>query len=134
MIMKSIKINFGENPHVLPLDFLPYSKGSKWFSVYRSLDVELSNGDRIIIPAGFETDLASVPKFLWSFFPPFGDDLIAYIIHDYLYGTKFYDRKFSDKEMYLWAKAIRKDHIDPYLRYVTVRMFGSLVWDDVIKL
>ena len=36
-------------------------------------------------PQGFRTDLASVPRFAWSIFPPTGDHEPAAVIHDYLY-------------------------------------------------
>jgi len=35
------------------------------------------------IPFGFESDGASVPKFLWSLYPPFGAYLEAAVIHDW---------------------------------------------------
>lgn len=36
------------------------------------------------VPKGFITDMASVPRILWSIFPPFGKYLRASIFHDYL--------------------------------------------------
>lgn len=131
--MEPIVINYGENIHTIPLDFFPESKGSKWFSLYRSLIIELSNGEIITIPAGFKTDLASVPKWLWGFFPPFGEALMAYIIHDYLYVHKPYNRRFADKEMLLWAEILRGEGFDPKARYYTVRALGWLVWYGYIK-
>jgi hypothetical protein len=48
---------------------------------YRSRD-----GRLFIVPAGFETDGASVPRPLWWLYPPFGGEYDrAAIIHDYLY-------------------------------------------------
>lgn len=131
--MNPIILKYGENPHTIPLDFFPNSKGSKWFSLYRSLEITLSNGHKITIPAGFKTDLASVPKFLWGFFPPFGKGLLAYIIHDYLYVNKLYNRSFSDKEMVLWAEILTSKTFDPRARYYTVRLFGWVVWNNIIK-
>ncbi len=127
------RLRYLEQPDKIHLDFLPESKGGKWFTLCEDLNVELSNGDWITIPKGFKTDLASVPKLLWGFFPPFGVDLIAYLIHDYLYVTKLYNRSFSDKEMYLWAKHLRDENIDPYLRYKTVRVLGGYVWSGKIS-
>lgn len=131
--MKPLKIPFGENPHVIPLDYHPQSKGAKWFTLYRAMEVTLSNGDTITIPAGFETDLSSVPKFLWGVFPPFGRGLMAYIIHDYLYIKKLYSRAFADKEMVIWAEKLKGQKFDPYARYYTVRAVGWLVWYKIIK-
>lgn len=128
-----IYIKFGENPSSIPLDYFPDSKGAKWFTLYRALNIELSNGEWIFVPAGFRTDLASVPKFLWSFFPPFGQGLMAYIVHDYLYVTKPYNRRFSDKEMLLWALELRSKKFDPWARYLTVRALGWLVWYKILR-
>lgn len=38
----------------------------------------------IKVPVGFSTDLASVPRLLWSIFPPLGKYSKAAVIHDYL--------------------------------------------------
>jgi hypothetical protein len=40
----------------------------------------------IVVPAGFETDGASVPRPLWWLYPPLGGDYDrAAVVHDYLY-------------------------------------------------
>lgn len=41
--------------------------------------------DQISVPIGFSTDLASTPRFLWAFFPPFGLYAKAAVVHDFLY-------------------------------------------------
>lgn len=41
---------------------------------------------KVIIPKGFETDFASVPRLFWIFFPPSSGKYVqAAVIHDYLY-------------------------------------------------
>lgn len=132
--MERIIIPFGTNPLYIPLVYYPRSRKSKFFELYTDLEVTLSNGDVIVIPKGFQTDLSSVPRWLWSFLPSYGVDLIAYIIHDYLYHTQKYSREFSDREMYLWAKILRDDNIDPWLRYKGVRLFGGLVWNKIVRI
>ncbi|MDB5429352.1 MAG: hypothetical protein JWP35_468 [Caulobacter sp.] len=44
--------------------------------------------DVITVPAGFVTDLASIPRAVWSFYPPDGPWVKAAIIHDFLYDTE----------------------------------------------
>lgn len=39
----------------------------------------------VIVPAGFRTDFASVPRGLWNVFPPVGKYAPAAVLHDYLY-------------------------------------------------
>jgi hypothetical protein len=48
-----------------------------------------SNDDKpIIVPRGFVTDLASIPRPLWSWLPPDGPWAKAAVIHDFLYFTQ----------------------------------------------
>ena len=45
-------------------------------------------GQTITVPAGFITDLASIPQFAWSFgFGPAGRWSRAAVVHDFLYAT-----------------------------------------------
>jgi hypothetical protein len=37
----------------------------------------------VTIPRGFQSDGASVPRVLWSIYPPFGKYLEAAVVHDY---------------------------------------------------
>ena len=39
----------------------------------------------VVVPRGMYTDLASVPKELWSIVGPIGTHLEASVVHDYLY-------------------------------------------------
>lgn len=117
-----------------------------------ALDIQLSNGMNIHIPKGFIWDLSSTPRFLWAFFPPDGDYELAYLIHDYLWIMKdemavhfgYYEmefsRKFTDDEMLRWAKVTNGTHkisyrnFDNWCRYIGVRWFGWLVWDEFISI
>lgn len=46
------------------------------------------SGEVITVPAGATTDLASIPRWAWSLFPPDGPWLKAAVVHDHLYRTK----------------------------------------------
>ena len=107
---------------------LKYKNGKKW-----ELDEEirhvLHNKEEIIIYRGFPTDLSSVPKFLWGVLPPYGDFLLASLVHDYLYTkNKSRGRKFADKEMLIVSNKTNKNKIDNYIRYFGVRLFGWYYW------
>lgn len=45
---------------------------------------EVNKESKILVPKGFKTDLASIPRFIWSFLPPNGKYQKAAILHDYL--------------------------------------------------
>jgi hypothetical protein len=44
-----------------------------------------SGAFEIIVPVGFVTDFASVPRPFWSFLPPYGPWTRAAIVHDFLW-------------------------------------------------
>ena len=41
----------------------------------------------ILVPVGFGSDGASVPRFMWAIYPPFGKYLEAAIVHDWFCVT-----------------------------------------------
>jgi hypothetical protein len=102
----------------------------------RNLSVSLSNGDLIVLPKGFQTDFSSIPEFLWSILKPFGDFLLAPLVHDWMYRTHYRKdvlgtygaRLFADKEMlYISKKTNGKkwyNRLDNHVRYYGVRAFG----------
>lgn len=101
------------------------------------LPVHLSNGDVITVPKGFETDFSSVPEFLWGVMKPFGDFLLAPIVHDWMYRNDYKvdelgwreARLFADKEMLYISKQTNKkkwyQRLDNQVRFALVRLFGG---------
>ena len=83
------------------------------------------NGKRFLIKKGFETDGASIPRWLWIIIDhPFAPKIVrAAVIHDYLYGLK-YNRKDADR---LFRQTLREDKVAEYkvrLMYAGVRLGG----------
>ena len=100
-------------------------KGGKLWTMFQSIDHTLHNGEVITIPQDFETDLSSVPKILWSIFPPYGNFILAALVHDYLYiADKTRGRRFADKEMLIISNKTHKNKLDNYIRFIGVRAFG----------
>lgn len=100
-------------------------KGGKMWELKQEIKHVLHDGDEILIPVGFKTDLSSVPKILWGVLPPFGPFLLAALVHDYLYiSDQSRGRKFADKEMIIVSNKLHSNKIDNYLRYWGVRVFG----------
>lgn len=46
---------------------------------------ETTGGYSIVVPVGYTTDGASIPRGLWNLFPPNGKYLEAAVVHDYIY-------------------------------------------------
>lgn len=83
-----------------PLVLEPTADGKRW-TIHEAFSYETDSGWIINVPKGFVTDLASVPRFLWPLFPPFGTYTRAAVLHDFLYDqhrrrVKHYSRAFAD--------------------------------------
>lgn len=82
---------------------------------------------KISIPAGFKTDLASIPRILWPFFAP-NDSVLVYpaVVHDYLYTCgDWVTRKFADDVLhsFLLLEGASRGDADSF--YIAVRLFGA---------
>lgn len=85
------------------------------------------DGVKYVIPKGFETDLASIPRILWPIFAPQYSGFVApSILHDYLYRcNNNIDRKFADEVLY---SALITENVSPFTAskfYLGVRLFGE---------
>lgn len=77
---------------------------------------------RTRIPAGFNSDMASTPRALWSVFPPCGKWTHSAIAHDYLLREGM-PREYADK--FFLRALLRHDRVHPAvarLMYWAVRL------------
>lgn len=87
---------------------------------------------KIIIPAGFRTDLASVPQIIWSLIPPFGKHSYAAVVHDYLYannrktvnGIFDFSRANCDEIFYNKMRYYQVGKFKAKTMWLAVRAFG----------
>jgi hypothetical protein len=90
------------------------------------------NGRELIVPAGFQCDGASVPRFLWSSVSPAIDPrtLRAAICHDYLYrnAPDGWTRKDADELFYDFIRADGLSWWASQKAYWGVRLFGTSSW------
>lgn len=110
-------------------------KGAYGWRLNNSMVIELSNGESLMIKAGFMFDMATVPRILWGIFPPYNDGIFAYLLHDFLYMNQDrhpLNRKQSDKELLFWLNLTNHCKIDNYIRFIFVRAFGWLWWKKII--
>src|SRR5687768_17546738 len=71
--------------------------GDKNFVLHSDLAYQIGiSSDSIIVPAGFVTDLASVPAPLLTWLHPNGPHALGAIIHDYLYWNQSCTRAEAD--------------------------------------
>lgn len=83
-----------------------------------------------VVPDGFESDGASVPRQLWSIFPPLGRYSIAALVHDYLYKHHSVKRKVADKIFLDLMAYLRVNWFKRKLMYRAVRMAGNSAYED----
>ena len=86
----------------------------------------------LVVPIGFESDGASVPRFFWRYvFPPGNVHAMrAAFLHDYVYREhpKGWTRKMADK---MFLVVMRRDGVDERRAkraYWGVRLFGYRSW------
>ena len=85
--------------------------------------------EELIIPAGFVTDFASVPRLFWTLFPRTGRYLVAAIVHDYLYWSQTSTREEADR---VFLEAMRRagvNEMQATTMYYTVRLTGEAAWN-----
>lgn len=88
-----------------------------------------SGTERYVVPTGFPTNIASVPRVLWGFIPPYGKYSKAAILHDFFYSSRgSVTREYADHKFYELLKECGVGPIKSQLMYRFVRMFGKTSW------
>ena len=81
------------------------------------------------MPAGFETDFASVPRLFWRVVPPWGRYSPAAVVHDYLYHTGKVSRLAADRLFLELMAALGVPLWKRQIMYWAVRLGGWLAWN-----
>lgn len=116
------------------------NEGFNLYAVYEDCYVSAI----VTIPKGFVTDLASIPRSLWSILPPHGASFSASVLHDYYYTVHpmemwqlqhpdYFDKPYSQAEERKVADQIFYDNLiaagisklQAKTMYAAVRLFGS---------
>lgn len=96
------------------------------YKTCKDVEVQIDDLD-ITVPKGFETDLASIPKWYWSILSPNNTKLVApAILHDYLYSCNYdYSREHVDEIFYYALINNGVPTRTALTMYWTVRTFGG---------
>lgn len=89
----------------------------------------LGSGAKILVPAGFVTDFASVPQIFWNILPPWGQYGKAAVLHDFLYKTQPVTRALCDS---IFLEAMYSLSVPYWKRiaiYLGVRLGGMKAWE-----
>ena len=96
------------------------------YLLFRPLITKVDN-EFITVPALFKTDLASIPRALWSFMAPNTAHFVyPSILHDYLYTyPATHSRIWCDEVFYSYLLERGVSPLKAYQIYIAVRIFGG---------
>jgi Protein of unknown function (DUF1353) len=87
--------------------------------------------EAVEVPAGFVTDLASIPWPLWSTgLRPDGQYAYAAIVHDYLYWTQTRERPVADQILKFGMQDLHVRNTTINVIYRGVRVGGQSAWNE----
>lgn len=84
----------------------------------------------VVVPRGFVTDFASIPRMFWSLFRPDGDYAYAAVVHDYLYWEQKRDPAEADHIFKLAMGDFEVGKITKAIFYAAVRLVGDIAWEE----
>jgi hypothetical protein len=103
---------------------------AKRYKVWKRFSYTSKKGEKFIVPKGFKTDGASIPRIVWPLIgSPFtGRYSQAAVLHDFLYYTQMTTRRKADR-IFLEAMGVLKV---PFwkrtIMYLAVRVAGWIPW------
>ena len=130
----------------IKLGYISNIKGERTFLLLEAVYHTDDSGRNIIVPAGFQTDLISVPSWLWSLFKPFDKAVKGDIIHDYLWKTRveeiamfegniFEARKYADElRLEIRNELAPKKKFKNYTTHYFLRWFGGFFYSRQIQI
>lgn len=111
----------------IDIPVLQVGDSGEWLLAHK-LTYVTEAGEVIEVPAGFETDLASIPRAFHWLIPVNGKHRAAAIIHDYLYTIKDRSRSAADA---IFLEAMKESGVRWTQRqamYLAVRVGGWMAW------
>lgn len=96
-----------------------------------------SSGKTFVVPKGFKTDFASIPRIFWTIIAPVGKHTLPSVLHDYLYehgASLGVSRKEADK---IFWDAMIESHVAQITANVIwfcVRVFGFRRYNKKVDL
>ena len=120
-----MKVTFVNEPHVAPVG------NSNTWRLLEPFEVEIKEDggcrQRIVVPAGMETDLASVPRLPGAYLLFANRARRSAILHDYLYESRR-PRAWADA---VFREAMRNEDVGMFSRFfmwLGVRVGGGVIY------
>lgn len=113
-----------------PPMLIPFADGEYWVLGNDLVYTIGESGHRIVVPRGFVTDFASVPRIFWTFFPRHGEYTRAAIVHDFLYWEQKCTREQADELFDIVMAGTHVDSTSRFTIYAAVRVWGNDAWEE----
>lgn len=115
-----------------PMVASPTADGQYWVLKAPLIYQHPETKQQVIIPRGFVTDLASIPRAFWIALPPCDQYTPATVLHDYLYWVQDpdCDRECADKVLLLAMEEADVDWVTRKSIYAGVRLGGKSAWKE----
>ena len=109
----------------LHVEILPSGRHARLLETFRA---DLPGWRPVVVPGGFETDFASVPRILWAVIPPWGKYSAAAVAHDWLYHKGKFSRWTCDAffREHMAQLGVRRG--TRWLMWAGVRLGGWVAW------
>lgn len=111
---------------------VPHDDGVRW-TVQHEFVIHDDMLGRLVIPAGFVTDLGSIPKIFQNVISPEGRPLRAFLGHDWFYAKQFYSRAIADDFLLRGMVALKVGWLERWIIYLGVRLGGGFAWRSDAK-
>ena len=115
----------------------PLNVKHDWWQVATNVRVkcDLHPYGRFIIPAGFYSDFASAPQWLWWLIPPHGLSAMPCIVHDYMYEHRKFQYTRRQADMFWYGLMIQAGvpRWQRRLMFAYVRLLGGITWKKFSK-
>lgn len=117
----------------LILEEIEYKNSVQYWRLYEDFYYEIGaegSGQEILIPKGFVTDFASIPRWLWWIVPPYGKYNKAAVVHDFLYKKQSgYSKIVADAIFYEAMESLGVPYFQRLLMYKAVSYFGKSAYN-----
>lgn len=85
---------------------------------------------RILVPDGFESDFASIPRFFWPIIGhPAGKYAQAAVLHDFLYRNAYFKRVRCDEIFREACAVLGVSKLKTWILWLGIRIGGSTAYD-----
>ncbi len=105
----------------------PFADGSYWY-LRNDLHWLSASGEEFVVPTGFVTDFASIPRPFWWLLPKWARYGNAAVVHDFNYWEQKIDRKAADRAMVEGMQDLSVGKLTRTIIYFFLRVFGGFAW------